>query len=255
MIRYYLTVSPVEALIASQLNPEAFGCYMAVGSRKGSAEQLIFVEVDGDCCDYFDWEFARERCVTHCDGRPKSSLYMSIYRVLEHVPLEHMLSMYLVTQDGRTLELNKSEYQAPSDWQGCALYKELCPATPLVASPLPPREFSHYLISDSDKVKVPAIVFADIRILGPDKLRDSGNVGTVSKLALDHIHDCIAQLTANPEKQVKTVDRSFANNFTYQTIATGIYASDSGGTVFYPMPDVDTLRRENYDWARSANII
>ena len=31
----YLTVFPMEALIASQLCPEAFAAYMSVGARKG----------------------------------------------------------------------------------------------------------------------------------------------------------------------------------------------------------------------------
>jgi hypothetical protein len=255
MIRYYLTVSPVEALIASELDPETFGCYMSVGSRKGSAEQLIFIEVEEGFGDLIDWNFAKEQCVSHANGDPKSSLYMSIYRVLENVPLKNMKSMYLVTQDGRTLQLSKSECFPSDEWKGCALYKELCPVIPLVASPLAPREFAKYLVNDSHKVQVPAIVFADIKILDQDKLRDSGNVGTVSKLELDHIHDCIGQVALSGGKQTKTVDRSFCGKFTYQIIATGIYAADSTGIIFYPMPSAETLKQENYDWGRSAYII
>ena len=180
---------------------------------------------------------------------------MSIYRVLENVPVKQMKSMFLVTQDGRTLELEKSEYVEPVDWKGCALYKEICPVIPLVASPLTPGDFSQYLLNDTHKVQVPAIVFADIRILERNNLKHSGNVGTVSKLAIDHIHDCIGQVALNGGKLSKTVDRSFSSQFTYQTIATGIYAADSTGIVFYPMPDMEALKRDNYDWGRSAYII
>lgn len=255
MIRYYLTVSPVESLIASQLSPESFGSYMAVGSRKGSAEQLIFVEVEGGFGDFFDWNFAKEKCVPHPNGDPKCSLYMSVYRVLENVPMKYFKSMFLTTHDGRTLELSKNEYLAPVDWTGIALYKELCPVRPLVASRLAPMEFAKYLVTDGDKVQVPAIVFADIRILDQDNLRYSGHVGTVSKLALDHIHDCIGQVALGGGKKSKIVDRSFGSKFTYQTIATGFYAADSSCIIFYPMPDAETLKQENYDWARSAYIL
>lgn len=255
MIHYYLTIWPVEALIASQLTPEQFGTYMAVGSRKGSAEQLIFVEVEEGFGDFFDWDFAKKKCVPHPNGDPKCSLYMSVYRVLENVPLKYFKSLYLTTHDGRTLELPKTEYQAQENWTGCALYKELCPVTPLVASPLPPGKFANYLVTDGDKVQVPSIVFADIRVLGQDNLRFSGHVGTVSKLALDHIHDCIGQVALNGVKKSKIVDRSFGSKFTYQRIATGIYAADSSDIIFYPMPDKETLKKENYDWARSAYII
>ncbi|MFA7173167.1 MAG: hypothetical protein WC340_07090 [Kiritimatiellia bacterium] len=255
MIHYYLTVSPVEALIASQLTPEAFGCYMAVGYRKGSAEQLIFAEVEGGFGDYFDWEFAKEKCVSHPNGDPKCTSYLSIYRVLEHIPLQYMKSLFLTTQDGRTLELTKAEYVATEDWKGCALYKELCPITPLVASRLAPGDFAKYLVDDTHKIQLPAIMFADIRILEQNNLRDSGNVGTVSKMELDHIHDCLGQVALSGDKPTKTVDRSFCGKFTYQTIATGIYAADSSGIIFYPMPDAETLKRDNYDWGRSAYIL
>lgn len=255
MIHYYLTVFPVEALIASQLTPEQFGSYMAVGSHKGSAEQLIFCEVEEGFGDVFDWAFAKEKCVAHPNGDPKSTTYLSIYRVLEHVPLQYMKSLFLTTQDGRTLELPKTEYAPAADWKGCALYKELCPVSPLVASRLSPGEFAKYMVKDTHKVQLPAIVFADIRILEQNNLRDSGNVGTVSKLELDHIHDCIGQVALSGAKPTKTVDRSFFKKFTYQTIATGIYAADSSGIIFYPMPDAETLKRDNYDWGRSAYIL
>ena len=35
-VHYYLSVFPMEALIASQLDPMHFGAYMATGSKKGS---------------------------------------------------------------------------------------------------------------------------------------------------------------------------------------------------------------------------
>lgn len=257
MIHYYLTVSPVEALIASQLTPEQFGSYMAVGYRKGSAEQLIFAEIEGGFGDHFDWEYAKEKCVTRPNGDPKCTAYLSIYRVLEHIPLQYMKSLFLTTQDGRTLELTQAEFEPAEDWMGCALFKELCPTTPLVASRLAPGDFANYMVNETNKIKLPALIFADIRILEQGNLRDSGNVGTVSKMELDHIHDCLGQvaLSGNGSKPTKTVDRSFCGKFTYQTIATGIYAADSTGIIFYPMPDAETLRRDNYDWGRSAYIL
>ena len=72
-IHYYLTVFPTEGLIASQLGPEDFGSYMATGSKKGTAEHLIFIEVSGEFGSYFDWDYARQNCVQHSDERPKHS--------------------------------------------------------------------------------------------------------------------------------------------------------------------------------------
>ena len=89
-VYYYLTVFPSEALIASQLNPEQFGAYMATGSKKGSAERLIFIEVEPGFGDYFDWKYAGERTVPHPNGDPKHSVYLSVYRALEHTPVDVM---------------------------------------------------------------------------------------------------------------------------------------------------------------------
>ena len=87
-IHLYLTCYRSEALIASQLEPEDFGTYMAVGTEKLTLGQLMFFEINPDLkSDYFDLARARKECVPHPDGRPKASLYISIYRVMEHVGL------------------------------------------------------------------------------------------------------------------------------------------------------------------------
>jgi len=255
MIYYYLTVFPMEALIASELDPKAFGSYMATGSRKGSAEQLIFIEVEGGFESPFDWVFAEKKCVAHSSGEPKHSLYLSIYRVLENTPHEKMKSMYLVTKDGRTLQLYKNTCKVPGNWKGYAMYQELCPVHPLVASSLNPQQFGEYIISDSDKVTVPAIVFADVKLIDFDDYENSGNVGSMYDRNLGHMKDCIESVKSEKKKkQTKTVDRSFSSSFTYQIIDTGVYAASSDGVILYTMPTHEELRQNHYDWGRSANI-
>ena len=49
-------------------------------------------------------------CKPHDDGAPKRSKYFSIYRVLEHIPLENLKNLYLATDDGRVLGLKQAEY-------------------------------------------------------------------------------------------------------------------------------------------------
>ncbi len=83
----YLSLIP-EALVASMLPPEDFGLYYAIGSAKRSRGQAIFFSVDRDKIAEGDFplEDVEARCVAHSDGRPKASLYLAIYRVLERVP-------------------------------------------------------------------------------------------------------------------------------------------------------------------------
>lgn len=255
MTYFYLTVYPVEALIASQLDPSQFGTYMATGSHKQTADQLVFFEVEAPFGEAFDWEYAKAECITHPDGRLKHSVYLGVYRVLERVPISRLKDVFLVTKDGRTLTLRRGEYCEPSQWPGYALYKEICPVSPLVASALPPQDFGAYLVDQGNKVSVPRIVFADIRIIDLDNLEFSGNVGSLYGAARsDHLKECIQQVKNNPGKRSKTVGRSYGTKFSYQSIGGGIFISDPKDFAFYPMPSVERIKKEQYDWGRSANM-
>ena len=124
----YLTCSHSEALIASQLEPEDFGTYMAVGTQKLTLGQLTFFEINPEPkSDYFDLARARKECVPHPDGRPKASLYISIYRAMEHVGLPDYGTLYLVTRQGRVMGIEAQGYPAANETSETHLYQELCP--------------------------------------------------------------------------------------------------------------------------------
>ena len=109
-IHLYLSIFP-EALIASMLPPEEFGKYFAVGNRKRTRGQAIFFKVNRNFeNDYLKIKNLEELVVPNPDGSPKRSKYIAIYRVLEHIPMEALENLYLVTDDGRVLEIEKGEY-------------------------------------------------------------------------------------------------------------------------------------------------
>lgn len=255
-MHYYLMVSPTEALIASMLDSSDFGAYMATGSRKTASEQLMFVELTGEFGSDFDWDYARRACKPHPDGSPKHSVYLSVYRVLERVPLSTLEDLHLVTRDGRSLRLIQGEIPYPLHWRGYALYKEICPVTPLVASSLPPEPFSRYLLDPTNHISVPAIVFTDVKIIDLDNLEHSGNVGGLyDHEGNEHVRTCFEEIRKQPGKRSKTIDRSASNRFSYQSIGQGIYfARHKDGMVCYPMPDREEIRRHHYEWGRSANF-
>ena len=67
----YLSLLP-EALIFSQLDPDEFGTYYAVGSQKKSRGPAMFLEIDPSFRHpYFHMDAAMERCKPHEDGSPK----------------------------------------------------------------------------------------------------------------------------------------------------------------------------------------
>jgi hypothetical protein len=254
MIYYYLSVFPVESFIASQLEPVEFGSYMAVGNRKGSNENLIFARVKGEFGDFFDWKFAQEKCTPHADGRPKNSLYLSVYRVLENIPLDQLDTMYLVTQDGRCLELQPGAYQPPPAAE-TYVYKEFCPISPIVVSSLAPDQFGDYLTSGQNLIHVPRVIYANLKVADPDDPVNTGNVGPTYEKRLDHLRECIEAVTGSRGKVNKTFNRSNTESFTYQVISSGIYVADSTGVLAYPMKTEEQLRQDHYDWARSAQIL
>ena len=108
-IRYYMVCSRFEALIASHLEPEAFGTYMAVGTKKLASGHVAFFEIDPEFArltDHFQVDDIEQRCVPHEDGSPKRSKYISVYRVMEFLPLPVYGALYLTTPDGRVLKLD-----------------------------------------------------------------------------------------------------------------------------------------------------
>ncbi len=254
-IHYYLSVFPLEALIASQLEPEEFGSYMAVGARNGSYEQIIFVEVEEGYSEAFDWAYAKERCVPHPDGQPKHSVWMSVYRALEYTPQDVMKAMYLTTMDGRVLKLAKEDYSGPPQNRAFYTYLEICPIHPLVVSRLDPGEFAKYMTAPDNKVTVPRLVFADLKSIDFQHPENTGNIGRIYDRNLDHLRACVASVTDTRNKVNKNVERSVVESVSYGIIRDGIFVGDTDKLAFFPMPSIDELRRHHYDWARSAQIV
>ena len=252
-IHYYLSIFPLEALISSHLTPEQFGHYMAAGQRKGSYERIMFIEVEGGFGSEFDWKWAEGRTVRHPDGRPKHSVWLSVYRTLEHVPPEKLGTLYLTNQDGRALALEKSEYQAPPS-RDYYVYQEICPITPLVVSNLDPKGFAEHMTAEDSKVHVPRLAFSDVKVVNFDDLETTGNIGTIYDKNIDHLKECIRAVVGNTEKPNKNLERS-TGSFSYQIINNGVYIGSKSEIVMYKMPTVSEIRQHHYDWGRSAMIL
>lgn len=249
----YLSMVP-EALVASMLPPEEFGTYLAVGTEKRSRGNAIFLDLDDDCqCEHFDLASIPERCVPHPDGQPKHSVYLAIYRVLEHVPLDALNSLWLVTQDGRVLELKQASLpeDGPVKYH---LYQEVCPVHPLIASTLGPAEFCRFITDPSRPIDVPRICFVDLEL---SELADDPRHGRATGLPypyLEHIRDCLVELESDGGKHTKTVDRIHRESFPFRCIKRGFFLGDQEGLLYYPFPPRIELETTHYPWWRSANV-
>jgi len=248
----YLSLIP-EALVASMLPAEEFGCYLAVGTHKRSSGAAMYFEVDPDFkSDFFDMNMVAERCVAHADGSPKHSLYLGIYRVLEHVPLEALGKLYLTTRDGQVLALEQGELPEGLA-AGHHLYDEICPVSPLIASDCDPVAFSKFATNPGSPLCVPKVCFAQ---LDPEAIIGSGKTAEGS-LALHNlpkrIQECFGELDA-AGKPTKTVDRIRQQAFRWNHIKNGYFVGDQNRLLYYPFPSADELERNHYRWWRSAGM-
>jgi len=252
-IYYYFSILP-EALIASMLPPEDFCVYFSVGSEKRASGQAILFEVSPDIkSDYFDLSEIEQRCLPHSDGTPKHSLYLSIYRVLEHLPLEAIKSLYLVTPDARVLELPKTE-TLPESPNPLHLYQELCPVQPRITSSLNPLEFCRFMTDPAHHIHVPKIFFAELRLGGLAANPLSGSARDLPYPALMHLRDCLKAIKMDPGKHTKTVDRIPPRKFPYRMVEAGFYLGDSHKIYYYPFPSEQELEDKYYVWWRSATL-
>jgi hypothetical protein len=247
----YFTLIP-EALIASMLPPEAFGNYLAVGSQKRTRGQAIFFEIDPAYeNDRFPAEYLDERCVPRSDGTPKSSVYLSIYRVLEHIPLEAFRKMYLVTDNGKVLELEKGA--CPEEKQDeLHLYQELCPVRPRIASRLEPSAFMKFVTDMSQPISVPRLVVAELILEGLATDPENGSFANLPYHDIHHLRDCLVDLKNEPKKPTKTVVRSVHEDIPFRTLKEGFFVGDKGGMIFYPFPSIEELESKYYAWWKSA---
>ncbi len=248
-IRLYMLCYRCEALIASHLEPEEFGHYMATGTRKLARGSLMFFEIDRARLgpDVFRLRDIEARCVPHADGSPKHSKYVSIYRVLENLNLSAVQRLHLVTLDGRVLSLAPSE---PDDCPEATefLYQELSPVAPLIASRLKPTAFLRFMTDPEVPLYVPQLFFADLLLD-----REGGRLaGYLPYEDPAHLSSCIDEMAASPEKYTKTVSRTPAIHAFYRTVGRGFYAGGSGKVLFFRFPERRVLETEHARWWRSA---
>jgi hypothetical protein len=248
----YLTCNP-EALVASMLPPEKFGHYLSTGTKKRNTGQAIFLEVDLAAIEnLIDMDSLNRRCVAKPDGSPKSSVYLSVYKVLENLPLGSLKSLYLTTDHGCVLELQKAAYDKTKELLNALhLYQELCPVNPLVASSLAPSVFLKRLTDGSIPIVLPKLFFVELKLgeLAADPLSGSsenlpyGNIG--------HLRDCLEIIKGEYEKHMKTVNRIFSGELLYRTIDTGFYVGSKDEIIYYPYPKLSELEKINYNFFRA----
>ena len=248
----YLSLLP-EALVASNLGPEDYGAYLATGSKKRSRGQAFFFELHRDYAQARLTELGAEIArPPEPESVPRRSEYLTIYRALESTRIDALEALHLVTDDGRVLTLLPSRYDPIID-RRFFLYQEFAPVQPRVVSTLEPREFARRITHSKQKISLPALVFADLRL---GNLRDDPEgegIGDLPYPNLEHLRDCLRELDAKPQKTTKTVVRYLQQDVLFRTVQRGFYVAAANDEFrYFPMPSRVQLETIYYPWWRSA---
>ncbi|MDL5053259.1 hypothetical protein QQ056_06840 [Oscillatoria laete-virens NRMC-F 0139] len=190
-------------------------------------------------------------CHPHVDGSPRKSSYLSIYRVLERVPLAALKTLWLATDEGKVIGLERGPYECDGE-NRIHLYQEFCPVTPRVLSLLSPGDFTRQITDTRRAVSVPKIVFADLHLGGMATDPYAQDVENLPYPNIHHMRDCALELKNSFSKKTKTVIRQMTKDTLYRTIKSGFFVGGEGQFVHYPMPSRDDLETKYYTWWRSA---
>lgn len=252
MNQYVYLVATPESLVASHLPPVEFGNYLAVGTRKRIRGQAIFFEIDMDKMPDLPRDYMNERLVPYKDGEPKRSVFLSIYRVMEAVPLEALKSLFLVTDDGRVLELQPGKYKSHAGDE-IHLYQQFNPITTRVASTLAPPEFIRFLTDTSKLVSTPKLFIAELK-LGRLSKDSYAPIHDLPYPNPDQLRDCLARLKSSRDRITKTVIRQYKGELSYRTIKDGFFIGENESCLYYPFPSIEDLEDKYYSWWRSALV-
>lgn len=253
-VHLYVSLIP-EALIFSELDPDRFGKYLAIGSKRLTSGPAAFFEIDpGFTTDAFNVKAAREKCHPHPDGTPRSSCYAGVYMVLANVPISELGTLYLTTEDGLTLPMKRSSDDPPTS-SGLHLYQEICPVQPRVASPLNPREFAAYVTDPHNPVFLPRLAFCELRLDALAHDPENAPIGNLPYRNLPHLRECLTALRYKSTKMTKIVMRDMDTTRLLPMLENGFYVGDQNDFAYYPLPSRDDLETKHYQWFNSANRI
>jgi hypothetical protein len=253
----YLILHPNEALVASQLSPEEFGSHYSVGSPRHFTGKVIFAEVDINYrAEYLRIDDYLAQTKSSHAGKPKRTKFVKSYRVLEHIELEALKKLYLVTTDGAVLGLDASDEPADAGRAGrVRVYQEICPLRLVVASSLSPKQFGAYITEGTWSKGAPKIFFTqwDIDAESVVKSKDlrSFSLGPLPNVNPSNLPTALRELAEDATKKTKTVSLNGNLDLTsYKNIQPGFWFADGEKSKFYRMPTMDELHAKHRFWWR-----
>lgn len=256
-IRLYAILHPSPALIASQLEPEQFARHYLAGSIRHYSGKVIFAELDPTFRhDFFHIDEFLADVHPHEDGRPKATKFISVYRVLEHLDFNTILTLYLSTPEGVVLGLEAGEDVQTRQPGLIRVFAEINPVRMLVLTKMNFLEFGDLVTNPSILRNVPAMLYTQLEFDAESFLTDF-EINPVLPPPLPKVHpsklrDAINELSGSLRKKTKglLLDSSF-DTIPYRMVRHGFMFARHGEHRFFRMPDRREIEKNHYKFWRA----
>jgi hypothetical protein len=171
------------------------------------------------------------------------------------VELKALRNLYLVTANGKALELVAKPYDAVNEPGLVRIYQEMTPLSNLVASTLDQRSFGKYITSETKSKGAPKICFTQYDFNVNEFLEKNKNreimYSSIPETNPSRIYDFLLELKADASKKTKTISLSTTLvEASYALLKHGFWFAAPGELLFYPMPSHNDLENKYYDWWR-----
>lgn len=248
---------PNEALVLSHLEYEQFAYRYCYGTTSYHSGNLIFAEIDINYRnDYFKIDEALAAMKPHEDGGPKASKYVSSYRILEHIDIDAVQTLFLVNGDGSCYPLVPGEYNPKHEDSDLHIYAEITPLSMLTLANYDMREFGRYFTGGNPLLSVPRLLYLQLS-LDFNQFLTNFRENPFAPSPIEGVHpsklrDAILELKTRDDKFVKglTLDTALSKQ-SYRLIKGGVMLMDKDKEKFFPIPDLDEIEKNNLRFYRS----
>ncbi len=254
--RMYMVLCPNTALIASQYDPEMFAQHYTSGSSRHYSGKVIFAEIDADYRnDFFEIESILNDLASHSDGRPKATKFIASYRVLEHIDFSAIGKLYISTEEGHCIALERGENDSTGE-ESTRIYAEIAPMRMLVMSKYTPADFGAYITASDNQKSAPKQFYTQLDIDLPEFLeafeKNPFKPSPITSLHPSTIRDAFHELMSYPKKMSKGLALdSNMNAISYRLLKHGFSFSSKDGNLFYPLPDHREIEAQNLKFWRT----
>ncbi len=250
--RLYLVMHPNHSLIASQLEPEGFAKHYMHGSTRYFEGSLVFVEVKADFRHpYFHIDQAFEGLVPHEDGRPKSTKFISSYRVLEHIDFDYLGDLYYANSYGDVVKMEARDDDPVLRGDEMRVILEINPIKMMILTKLNILEYAKYITNPEMPKGAPKMFYTQLEFNAEEFLQDFEEDPFI-QCHVPGIHPAllrkaILEVRNKPGKRTKGLYLDCPiDKISYKYLRHGFMFASKDKVKFYPILPSDKVEREYF---------